>query len=97
MASPPACRRWSRCRRLGTRYGEDGHNLHGFAWEDDEVRMVFEELRGGFVRFRANDRVGSHFVAYIFDPALSDLDAQNTVEPSASMYLLRLRSGRGLL
>jgi hypothetical protein len=35
--------------------------------------MVFEELRGGFMRLRTNDREGSHLVAYIFDTALSDL------------------------
>ncbi len=35
--------------------------------------MVFEELRGGFMRLRPNDREGSHLVACIFDTALSDL------------------------
>src|SRR5208282_2649262 len=35
--------------------------------------MVFEELRGGFMRLRTNDREGSHLVAYIVDTALSDL------------------------
>src|SRR5271163_4914294 len=61
------------CRRLSARNRQDRHYFHGFAWEDHEVRMVFEELRGGFVGFRPNDRVGSHLVAYIFAPALSDL------------------------
>src|ERR1700730_8783615 len=37
------------------------------------MRVVFEELRRGFVRFRAYDRVGSQFIAYIIDTALSDL------------------------
>jgi len=35
--------------------------------------MVFEELRGGFMRVRANDHVSSHLVADIFDTALRDL------------------------
>jgi hypothetical protein len=38
-----------RCRRSSTRYGQDRHYLHGFAWEDCEVRMVFEQLRGRLV------------------------------------------------
>lgn len=34
---------------LSAWYGQDRHYLHGFPWEDCEVRMVFEELCGGFV------------------------------------------------
>src|SRR5258707_15729821 len=60
-------------RRLSTRYGQNRHYLHGFAWEDCEVRMIFEELRGGFVRVCANDRVGSQLIADVFDTAASDL------------------------
>src|SRR5258706_4848911 len=37
------------------------------------MRVVFEELRRGFVRFRAYDRIGSQLIAYIFDTTLSDL------------------------
>jgi hypothetical protein len=63
----------SRYRQLSTWYGQNRHYLHGLAWEDYEVRMVFEELRGGFVRFRANDHIRSHLVAYILNAAVSDL------------------------
>jgi hypothetical protein len=63
------------CRRepSSTWYRQHRHYLHGFTWEDYEVRMVFEELGRGIVRFRANDHVRSHLVAYVFDIALSDL------------------------
>src|SRR5258706_11211181 len=37
------------------------------------MRVVFKELRRGFVRFRAYDRIGSQLIAYIFDTALRDL------------------------
>src|SRR5262249_59695502 len=63
----------ARCCRSSTRYGQDRHYLHGFAWEDCKVRVVFEKLRGGLIRFRSDDREGSHVVAYVFDAALSDL------------------------
>jgi len=42
-----------RGRRLSTRYRQDRHELHRFAREVHEVRMIFEELRGGFVLKRA--------------------------------------------
>jgi hypothetical protein len=47
-------RHWRRVKaralpRSRTRYGQNRHYLHGFAWEDCEVRVVFEKLRGGLV------------------------------------------------
>src|SRR6202035_1717946 len=61
------------CRALRTGYGQNRHDLHGLAREDHEVRMVFEQLRGGFVRIRAHDGVGAHLVADIRDAARRDL------------------------
>jgi len=39
------------CAAVGssTRYGQNRHYLHRFAWEDCKVRVVFEKLRGGLV------------------------------------------------
>src|SRR5215469_4816182 len=39
----------TRYRRSSTRYRQDRHYLHRFAWEDCEVRVVFEKLRGSLV------------------------------------------------
>ena len=60
-------------RALRTGYGQNRHDLHGFAREDREVRMVFEQLRGGFVQIRAHDGVGAHLVADIRDAARRNL------------------------
>jgi hypothetical protein len=48
------------------------------------MRMVFKELRGSFVRFRANDGVGPHVVAHILDTALSNIFclAEGATHPS---------------
>src|SRR5215471_15933667 len=62
----------ARVVRSSTRYGQNRHYLHRFAWEDCKVRVVFEKLCGGLVRFRSDDCEGSHVVAYVFDAALSD-------------------------
>src|SRR5215471_15886770 len=44
---------------------QNGHDLHGFAREDREVRMVFEELGGRLVRVGASlFGVGSGFRRY---------------------------------
>src|SRR5215813_11538058 len=59
--------------KLLSRYRKYGHHFYGFSREDREVRMVFEELRGGFMRVRTYDRECSHVIAFIFDTFLSDL------------------------
>src|SRR5262249_25716677 len=60
-------------RRLGARYRQNRHDLHGIARKDRKVRMLLEQLGGSVMRFRANDRVGTHRVAYVFDAALAHL------------------------
>ena len=49
-------------RPLAARYGQNRHDLNGFARKYREVRMVFEEPGGCLVRLSANDHVGSHLV-----------------------------------
>src|SRR5262249_35114955 len=60
-------------RRLGARYRQNRHDLHGISRKDRKVRMLLEQLGGSIMRFRANDRVGTHLVAYVFDAALAHL------------------------
>jgi len=59
--------------RLGARYRENGHNLDALPGKHRKVRMSFEECGRGFMRVRANDHVGAHLIARIFDTALGDL------------------------
>src|SRR5262249_45597030 len=58
-------------RRLGAWYRQNRHDLHGISRKDRKVRMLLEQLGGSVMRFRANDRVGTHRVAYVFDAALA--------------------------
>src|SRR5262249_92776 len=60
-------------RRLGAWYRQNRHDLHGISRKDRKVRMLLEQLGGSVMRFRANDRVGTHRVAYVFDAALAHL------------------------
>src|SRR5262249_12570801 len=60
-------------RRLGARYRQNRHDLYGISRKDRKVRMPLEQLGGSVMRFRANDRVGAHRVAYVFDAALAHL------------------------
>src|SRR5664279_2699004 len=53
--------------------GQYGHDLDGVARENRKVRMVVEELGGGFVRIRTHNRECAHFIAYIVDSTLRDL------------------------
>src|ERR1043166_7655111 len=59
----------ARTPALRTGYRQHRHDLDGFTREDREVRMVFEQLRGGFVRVRAHDGEGAHRVGDIRDAA----------------------------
>src|SRR5262249_49069529 len=58
--------------RLGARNRQNGHDLDGFPGKDCKVRMPLEQLGRSLMRIRANDRVGAHLIAGIFDAALGD-------------------------
>src|SRR5437660_9367057 len=58
--------------RSGARYRENGHDLDGFPGKDRKMRMPLEEFGRSLMRVRANDQVGTHLIACIFDAALRD-------------------------
>src|SRR2546430_1701369 len=58
--------------RSGARYRENGHDLDGFPGKDRKMRMPLEEFGRSLMRVRANDHVGTHLIACIFDAALRD-------------------------
>jgi len=58
--------------RLGARYRQNGHDVDGFPGKDRKVRMPLEQLGRSLMRIRANDHIGAHLIACIFDAALGD-------------------------
>ena len=51
---------------------EDLHHFNTFAWEEGEVRMVYEQPSGCLLRFGLNDREGSQVVPDVADAPFGD-------------------------
>ena len=62
------------CPNLGSasRDREDFHHFNTFAWEEGEVRMVYEQPSGCLLRFGLNDREGSQVVPDVADAPFGD-------------------------